>query len=211
MTSHTSGNGDRAPIALRPDQIDHAAGVLVRAFLDDPPALFIFPDAERRRQQMPALFTEFVRDGLRDGEVLTLDPPLAVAIWHPPRAAPPAEPEPAEAETAERPGAVGSLSADERERLKRFLGHQQANHARLVPKPHAYLAFIGVEPAHQGHGLGSALIAPTLARFAAAGVPCYLETMTVRNVRFYERHGFRVLHESVVPGSDLHVWALRRD
>jgi hypothetical protein len=36
-------------------------------------------------------------------------------------------------------------------------------------------------------------------------------TLTGANLPFYERHGFRVAHESVVPGTTLRLWAMRHD
>jgi hypothetical protein len=41
-------------------------------------------------------------------------------------------------------------------------------------------------------------------------LPCYLETSTEKNVAFYSKRGFAVVNEGVVPGSDLHVWAMMR-
>jgi GNAT superfamily N-acetyltransferase len=199
------------PVPLQPDQIEQAAGMLARAFQEDVLSHFLFPNAQRREQHMPAMFAQFLRDGLRDGEVLTLGPILAVAIWIAPQTA--SEPEPGMAESAKTDwvNAMKAWTADEKERFERFVGHVDAVHARLMPDPHAYLSVIGVEPAHQGRGLGSVLMAPNLARFRAAGIPCYLDTGMIRNVRFYERHGFRVLEESDLPDSALHIWAMRRD
>jgi ribosomal protein S18 acetylase RimI-like enzyme len=186
--------------------------MLARAFDEDPLPRFVFPDARRWRRCLPGLCGRWLRDGLRDGEVVTLGAGVAVAVWMPPRASAPPEPDTtgaAEAAASDA-DATGALTDDERERLERFLGHIGALHARLMPDPHAALAVVGVDPAHQGRGLGSALIAPALARFTAEGVPCYLDTGSARNVRFYERHGFRVLEDGVVPDSSFRVWAMRR-
>ena len=51
---------------------------------------------------------------------------------------------------------------------------------------------------------------PVLARAEAEKLPCYLETSTEKNVAFYSKRGFTVVNEGVVPGSDLHVWAMMR-
>jgi hypothetical protein len=47
------------------------------------------------------------------------------------------------------------------------------------------------------------LLRPALARADAEGVPCYLETQNVRNVRFYRKQGFRVVSDGEVPGHGL--------
>ena len=70
---------------------------------------------------------------------------------------------------------------------------------------------IAVDPAAQGGGVGAALLraaADAVAgRDAAAGLA--LETSDPRNVRFYERWGFRVTAEARVAGGP-RVWAMRR-
>ncbi len=55
-----------------------------------------------------------------------------------------------------------------------------------------YLPVIGVDPIHQGRGLGATLLKHTLREVDAAGLPAYLESSNLRNVPLYERHGFEV-------------------
>jgi len=50
--------------------------------------------------------------------------------------------------------------------------------------------------------------------FAAAdrdGLCCYLEAPTADNARYYARRGFRVVAETDVPNSGVHVWLMRRE
>ncbi len=63
-----------------------------------------------------------------------------------------------------------------------------------VPR-HFYLAVLGIDPPHQGRGLGSALLAPVLELCDREAVHAYLESSKERNVDFYSRHGFRVTRE----------------
>ena len=67
-------------------------------------------------------------------------------------------------------------------------------------EPHWYLGFLGVQPALQGLGLGSALLQSTLVGVDEAGEPAYLEATNADNRRLYERHGFRVVGELPLPG-----------
>ncbi len=56
--------------------------------------------------------------------------------------------------------------------------------------PHFYLTFIAVAPRLQGLGLGSAILAASLARIDAMGAAAYLENSNSKNTRFYRRAGF---------------------
>ncbi|MCG8589247.1 MAG: GNAT family N-acetyltransferase [Proteobacteria bacterium] len=75
-------------------------------------------------------------------------------------------------------------------------------------EPHHYLALLGVDPAEQGRGTGTALLARFLAAVDAAGRPSYLETDRPENLAFYGRHGFEVQREIRLVG--LPVWCLWR-
>jgi ribosomal protein S18 acetylase RimI-like enzyme len=78
-------------------------------------------------------------------------------------------------------------------------------------RPHWYLMALGVEPARQGQGIGGRLIRPVLAQADRAGVLCYLETETERNVAFYQKHGFVVAESGPVPGHNLPLWMMVRE
>jgi len=79
-----------------------------------------------------------------------------------------------------------------------------AEMARTRPHaPHWYLPFIGVDPAAQGRGLGTALMQAALAEVDASGLPAYLESTNPRNVPLYARLGFRVVGEIQLGASPL--------
>jgi ribosomal protein S18 acetylase RimI-like enzyme len=73
--------------------------------------------------------------------------------------------------------------------------------------PHWYLGNLGVDPDHQGRGVGTALLRHWLARVAADASGAYLETDLRENVRFYEREGFAVERETRILG--VRVWCMR--
>jgi GNAT superfamily N-acetyltransferase len=80
-----------------------------------------------------------------------------------------------------------------------LLGRMEARHLR---RPHYYIPFVGVAPEHQGRGLGTALMQPTLDLCAEAGLPAYLEATCERNVRLYARLGFQLVDELHYGGSE---------
>ena len=82
---------------------------------------------------------------------------------------------------------------------------------RIVRAGHERRALIlGVDPDHQGKGLGGALLQPALAKADQEGLPCYLETLEEKNLAFYGRHGFEVLVDDREPHSGLKFWTMIR-
>ena len=61
--------------------------------------------------------------------------------------------------------------------------------------PHYYLFALGVDPAHQGRGLGSALLRAVTSQCDEKKIGAYLEASTPTNARLYARHGFQVTEE----------------
>ena len=76
--------------------------------------------------------------------------------------------------------------------------------------PHYYLAVLGTDPAQQGQGLGSALLAPVLERCDADGVGAFLESSKERNLAFYGRHRFEVVGDYQVPDGPK-LWFMWRE
>jgi GNAT superfamily N-acetyltransferase len=81
---------------------------------------------------------------------------------------------------------------------------------RHLREPHYYVRDIGVLPDMQGHGLGGALLGPTLERCDREGLPAYLEASSERSAALYERHGFQLTGELRVGGSPPLRLMLRR-
>jgi ribosomal protein S18 acetylase RimI-like enzyme len=70
--------------------------------------------------------------------------------------------------------------------------------ARLHPaQPYWYLEVVGVDPRARGLGIGTRLLEPVLALADETGQTCYLETMTERNVGWYQSLGFEVREAEV--------------
>jgi GNAT superfamily N-acetyltransferase len=131
-----------------------------------------------------------------------------VAVWLPPGEA---EITPERAARAGLDRAPEVLGAAAWERFRTLMDHMEQFHHQDVQPRHWYLPILGVDPAHQGRGLGGRLLAPILARADTEGLPCYLETVEPRNVPFYQKHGFAVVTEGVEPYSGVRFWTCRRD
>jgi ribosomal protein S18 acetylase RimI-like enzyme len=76
--------------------------------------------------------------------------------------------------------------------------------------PHHYLFMLGAHRDRQGQGVGSALLAPVLARCDAENLPAYLENSKATNLPFYRRHGFEVTKTFRFGPGGPEMWGMRR-
>jgi GNAT superfamily N-acetyltransferase len=67
-------------------------------------------------------------------------------------------------------------------------------------RPHSHYGPFGVEPALQGRGVGSLVMAEYTRRLDTGGEDAYLETDKPENVALYGRFGFEVVEEAEVLG-----------
>ena len=197
-------------IPLPASQKAQAAKVLGRAFLVDPAYTALFPDDLERAQALPKLFGAVVGYSLVYGLVHTTPEVEGVACWL----------SPGNTEVTLwrilRTGlglyrAVGRFNPTARREFLAVLDHLDEIHKRKAPGAHWYLWALGVEPGSQGRGIGSRLIQPVLNRADLDGVPCYLETQTEGNVRFYQKRGFEVVSDGVVPDQGIRIWTMLRE
>ena len=197
------------PIPLTVRDIGAATDVLVRSFAADPGLLFVLPDINDRKRLYTSLARAMLRFVLRCGAPLvTTAPARGVALWFPPDAPAPTDVDLVETGLAHLPALVG---AEPMARFKRLIGQLDTLHPQYAPEPHWYLAMLGVHPEWQRRGIGDALMQPVFKSADRDGTPCYLESPTMENTRYYQRRGFRVVGETDIPDSEVHVWCMRRE
>ena len=190
------------------DDTDACADMLARAFHDDPGTVLYEPDAARRAAILPQFFRTFVAAALdEDGDLVVAgDPVNGIANWFGPERHGPSP----DAMGANGFGDVLEASGPEAtQRLLAMVGEMEAQHERLTDGAHLRPEFFGVDPAAQGSGIGTALIEHGHRRADELGIPCYLETMTRENVRFYEHRGYELAGEYTV-GDGVPVYGLIR-
>ncbi len=89
-----------------------------------------------------------------------------------------------------------------------LLGDLEKKHPK---EPHYYLEFIGTDPAHQGKGVGTALMEPVLAKADEEGVGAYLESSKESNLAFYNRFGFQTREVITHRRNGPQQWLMWRD
>jgi GNAT superfamily N-acetyltransferase len=185
---------------MRPQELPQVAGLLARAFYDDPAMSWTFPRHRKRMRQAERFWRIRLTHMAPQDEIYVTDDLSAVAAWTPPDRW-----HVSLRETRQ----LASMMLNLRLPML-FRGLQRLERAHPHAPPHFYLAVIGTDPSRQGEGLGTALLQPVLEICDRDGVPAYLESSKERNVDFYSRFGFRVRQEVRLPGGPP-MWPMWRD
>lgn len=78
-------------------------------------------------------------------------------------------------------------------------------------RQYLYLIIIGVASEFQGQRLGNKMLKSLIRKSEQAEIAIYLETPTERNVKMYEKLGFRVLSKVDLPIVNLPQWGMLRE
>ena len=181
--------------------------MLSKAFKDE--LKDIFPDPEERRVKEPIVNEFFLRRDYSYSKAFITSPNLeGIAVWM-------------HSDKRERrpfwrilnSGAIWQAIRIGIKPLRKIQAYDQyieRKHKELVPHKHWYLAVLAVDPQHQRKGYASKLLNEMLSYIDEEGLPCYLETDGEKNVSMYQRFGFEVVDEFVVPGTKDRLVAMLR-
>jgi GNAT superfamily N-acetyltransferase len=196
-------------VQLPQAQIKEASEVHARAFRDDPFWSWVLPYEPKRARVLPWLGAVRARYCHKHGEVHTTAGKVqGVALWIPPGKYPISYMRAMLLGWILAPLKLGPAGFG---RVMRAANYMEPLHKRDVAPRHWYLFSLGVDPPRQGQGLGGALIQPVLARADAEGLPCYLESLNLRNLPFYGRRGFEIVAEDDIPNGGPHFWTMKRE
>ena len=197
-------SGIEVRLARRAD-VAALSRVLGRAFHDDPVMRWLQPDAARRTAALPGFFAAVVRHHFlasSGSEVaVSADGMGAAALWD----SPGRWQQTSREQVAMVPGVLRAF----RGRLGAARALAEQMKAVHPEEPHWYLAIIGSDPSVRGGGFGAALMASRLQRCDAEGAPAYLESSNPDNVPYYNRFGFEVTGQIVVPDGPT-LWPMWR-
>ena len=184
------------------ERVPVVAAMMTRAFADDP-MISVSLAPEDRAERMRRFFTLIDDQWAALGALWEADDAAGAAAWlGPDHATALAD------QNQELQEAFHALSADGGVRHDALWDWVES---RIPDEPLWFLDQIGVEPSRQREGIGKALIEFGVEHARRDAVPAFLETAIARNVRYYERFGFRVIDEGDAPLEGPHVWFMRFD
>lgn len=189
--------------------IGELSHVLGRAFYDDPVSIWILPDDKTRAKHLRRFFgtvarhhhlagggAEVAREDLAIGAAALWDPPgrWKQTLWE---------------QLMMVPSFVRGfgLRPAVGRKMGTLLGLMKRHHPE---EPHWYLAVIGSDVTVRGKGYGQALMRSRLERVDAEHAPAYLESSKPENVPYYQRFGFEVTGEMVLPDGGPTLWPMWR-
>jgi GNAT superfamily N-acetyltransferase len=177
-----------------PADVDWLSAALASAFEDDPVFGWLMPDESKRLRRLSRFFKlELLHIVLSNGHVWTFAETIGASLELPPGS----WRVPLATQLAHGPTFMRVFGA----RLPHATALLALMERRHVREPHYYIPYVGVAPPWQGHGLGTALLTPTLDRCDTEGFPAYLEATSERNAALYERLGFVATSELHLGGS----------
>lgn len=176
LTVRPAAAGDVKPLAT----------VMARAFYDDPPFMWMLPDAGTRLTRNRRFFAGLVRgEALAHGRVDVARLGGAVvgaAIWLPPGHWAPT--------AAEQLRTLPGFALAFGRRIGAASELAQAMLRAHPHEPHWYLYAIGVDPARQGTGVASVLLRSRLDQCDRDRQSAYLEATKATSVPLYQHFGF---------------------
>lgn len=177
-------------VPARSDEAALTIATLVTAFADDPFIRWMFPRADQYLTAFPLVLQFFAGAAFGSQTAYRTADFTAAALWLPPGVSP----------DEEGLGQVLVDHVDEALQGPVFAVMEQVGESH-PEAPHWYLPAMGVDPIHQGSGIGSSVLDHSLKACSQAGSLAYLESTNVANVPFYQRHGFEVVGEIQIGGS----------
>jgi len=185
-----------------------ASFTCARAFADDPMTACLIPD-EKKRVNLHYTFEVPLRISAMGGAeaYATSVDCEGVAVWMP------SSKKQSIVQTLRAGYPLLPLRCGWRYLIKdaAMLNHCEKMRRKYAPPLHLYLGLLAVDPAHQGKGFASALVKPMLERLDEEKMACYLETQNLKNVAMYQHFGFKTVHRTNMPGTDLPLYLMLRE
>jgi len=193
---------------LQTGQLPEAAGVVARAFADNPGVRAVLDrhQPDERRMAFERISRGFLKAALRYGSVTAAvdqDRMAGVMLVYPPAAYP--LPMIGQVLMAKPVVLTGPRTAW---KFSRMASYMQRVHPRTR---HYFLFMIGIDPQDQGKGYGGILLRRLNDLADSAGAACYLETDKRESVLLYEHFGYQITRDDTLGSlGNLRMWTMTR-
>jgi GNAT superfamily N-acetyltransferase len=174
-----------------PADVPALTRMLVRAYMDDPVAIWMCGAVELRERLLASLYAARLRELLSHQTVWTNPTRSSASVWMAPGRQTGVSPSFGLLRCLLDPRMLARLAP-----LAVGFDAMRRKHPR---QPHWYLSLLGTDPSAREQGLGSAMLEPVLERCDAERVGAYLESSKPRNLDFYARFGFETIDELQMP------------
>jgi ribosomal protein S18 acetylase RimI-like enzyme len=159
-----------------------AVDTVVLAFSADPIARWFYPDPHDYLTNLPSFVRAFAGKAFERNSAYQINGYSGAALWLPPDV------------HADENALIAllqrSIPEEKQQEIFAFMERMDSSHPS---EPHWYLPMIGVDPAKQSSGYGSALLKHALEQCDAEAKLAYLESTSPKSVPFYRRHGFELV------------------
>lgn len=167
-----------------PNERTAAISVITLAFSTDPMARWSLPDPATFLANFTQITEAFGGSAFEKGTAYIADGCCGAALWLPPGV------------HSDEKTLMRIFDENTSGRVKEDMNGIFEQMGKYHPtEPHWYLPMIGVDPTHQGEGIGAALMTEALKAVDRDGTIAYLESSNPRNVSLYQRHVFEVIGE----------------
>jgi ribosomal protein S18 acetylase RimI-like enzyme len=184
--------------------LETAANVLTRAMMRYPVFAYVIPDDpsgssggrahdDVRADKLRHVLRFILGVAAIQGEILAPSRNIeAIAVWIRSENVRLSRSEALRAGFATLPFKVGLRAT---RRLLRLVKSKQAQRAKILTGRYHLLDMLGVDPKLQNQGHGRLLIEARLQEIDHERAQCYLETSDQRNISYYRRYGFELVHQ----------------
>lgn len=196
--------------SLQDKDIDRGALVLRDAFKDDPLWNAVFENEPDAEEKLLAFYEAPLRYCRKYGQGVAPSPVLeGIAAWVPGKLADMTPWRMIRCGVLKAGMRIGMGPAKRLEIVSKTLGKDRWEN--LGRRSFIYLTIIGVASTCQGLGLGGLLLGMITRQSEHLRLPVYLETEKEENIGFYEKFGFHIIKEIMLPQLNLPMWEMIRE